>query len=162
MDVSPTMSAPKVVVVSLYGNPLHHGHIEYFRMAKEYAGKDGLVYAIVNNDHQAVLKKGYSFVPEEDRLAIIGTIKYIDEAFLSLDEDRTVCKTLQWIYDHIEPKPTHFANGGDVTPNAPCPEEKVCKQSGIELVYGLGDKVQSSSWILEKSVKNAYEKMYPV
>lgn len=149
----------KVVVVSLYGNPLHRGHIEYFRLAKEYAGEDGLVYAILNNDHQAVLKKGYSFVPEEDRLSIVSAIRYIDQAFLSIDQDRTVCKTLQWIYDHADHKPTHFANGGDVTPNAPCPEEEVCKKVGIELVYGLGDKVQSSTWILEKSVRTAYEKM---
>ena len=145
-------------MVSLYGNPLHRGHVEYFRRAKEFAGEGGLVYAIVNTDHQAILKKGYSFVPEDDRLAIIGAIRYIDKAFLSIDTDRTVCKTLEWIIEQESMKPTHFANGGDVTPDAPCPEEVVCRKHNIELVYGLGDKVQSSTWIIENSIATAYEK----
>ena len=53
-------------------------------------------------------------------------------------------------------KPTHFANGGDVTTNSKCPEEDICIKNNIKLLYGLGDKIQSSSWILEKSVKDAY------
>lgn len=149
----------KVIVISGYFNPCHEGHCEYAKLAKESVGEDGLVYCIVNNDRQAILKKGYSFVPEKDRLAIMGSLKFIDKAFLSVDTDRTVCKTIQMICDTEEFRPTHFANGGDVTVGNRCPEEDVCHKNGIELVYGFGDKIQSSSWILEKSVKDAYKTM---
>jgi D-beta-D-heptose 7-phosphate kinase/D-beta-D-heptose 1-phosphate adenosyltransferase len=146
----------KIVVVSGYYSPIHAGHIEYFRMAKEFAGPDGLVYCIVNSDQQSVLKKGYSFVPEKDRLEVIKAIKYIDHAVLSIDMDRTVCKTLEMMCKDGEfGKPTHFANGGDVTSGSRCPEERVCESFGINLVYGLGDKIQSSSWIIEASIKEA-------
>lgn len=153
-------SQKKVVVVSGYMSPIHAGHCDYFRLAKEFAGHDGIVYAIVNSDYQSTLKKGFSFVPEQDRLAVVQSLKYVDQAFLSIDKDRTVCATIEWLCNNAEFKPTHFCNGGDVTPNSPCPEEVICKKHGIELVYGLGDKVQSSSWILDKSVKEAYQILF--
>lgn len=150
----------KVVVISGYFNVPHQGHIDYARLAKEFAGPDGVVYVIVNSDYQSCLKKKFSFVPEDDRLAVMGALRYVDKAFLSIDKDRTVCKTIEWLCQNAEFKPTHFANGGDVTPGAPCPEEVVCKANGVELVYGLGDKIQSSSWILDKSVKEAYNVLF--
>jgi D-beta-D-heptose 7-phosphate kinase/D-beta-D-heptose 1-phosphate adenosyltransferase len=155
------MSLPrKVVIISGYFSPSHEGHVEYTRLAKEFAGPDGIVYVIVNSDYQSILKKGFSFVPEKDRLAVMGNLKYVDKAFLSIDRDRTVRETIEWLCDNAEFKPTHFCNGGDVTPNSPCPEEASCRKHGIELVYGLGDKIQSSSWILDKSVKEAYNILF--
>jgi cytidyltransferase-like protein len=153
-------STRKIAVISGYMSPIHSGHCEYARLAKEFVGDDGLVYAIVNSDKQSILKKKYSFVPEQDRLAVMASLRYVDRAFLSIDEDRTVCKTIQMLCDTLDERPTHFLNGGDVTPDAPCPEEAVCRQNGIELVYGMGAKIQSSSWILEKSVKKAYDVMF--
>jgi cytidyltransferase-like protein len=153
-------SSKKVVVISGHYNVPHKGHVEYARIAKEFAGPDGIVYVIVNSDQQSILKKGFSFVPEDDRLAVMGSLRWVDKAFLSIDTDRTVCATIEWLCNNAEHKPTHFCNGGDVTPNSPCPEEAVCKKNGMELVYGLGDKVQSSSWILDKSVKQAYEILF--
>ena len=157
-------SPKRVVIVSGYFSPVHEGHIEYFRMAKEFAGEDGIVYAIVNSDAQSILKKNYSFVPENDRLAVVGSCRYIEKAILSIDTDRSVCATIRMIC-YMAKKgstfymPTHFANGGDVTATAKCPEEPICKANNVELVYGLGDKIQSSSWIIEDSVKKAYEEM---
>lgn len=150
----------KVVVISGYFSPVHAGHVEYARLAREFAGEDGIVYVIVNSDFQSCLKKKFSFVPEQDRLATMGALRYVDKAFVSIDKDRTVCKTIQMLCDHADFKPTHFCNGGDVTPDAPCPEETVCNENGIELVYGLGAKIQSSSWILDKSVKEAYNVLF--
>ncbi len=153
------MASPKrVVIVSGYYCPIHASHIEYFSNAKKLAGPDGLVYAIVNTDYQSILKKGYSFIPEKDRLAVVEAIKYIDKAFLSIDTDRTVCKTIEMIYNTEEHKPTMLFNEGDQKSN--CAEEGICKTLGIEVIYGEAPKTQSSSWILEKSVKIAYEKMY--
>ncbi len=150
----------KVGIISGYWVCCHEGHLEYAKLAKEFLGDDGFLYCIVNSDHQSILKKGFSFVPEKDRLALMGAIRYIDKAILSIDKDRTVCETIQYICDNLEPKPQFFINGGDVTATSKCPEEDVCHKNNIELIYGFGDKIQSSSWILEKSVKVAYEKMY--
>ena len=154
------MAPRRVVLFSLYGSPIHAGHCEYAANARALAGPDGLVYAIVNNDEQSVLKKGYSFVPEQDRLAVVAALKYVDKAFLSIDVDRTCCATIQMICDKEAHKPTDWFNEGDVNASNRCPEEGVCEANSIAVVYGEAPKVQSSSWILEKSVKIAYEKMF--
>ena len=100
----------KVVIISGYFCPAHEGHIEYAKEAKELAGSDGIVYCIVNSDYQAELKKGFSFMPENDRLVVMGALKYVDKAYLSIDTDRTVCETIRMLYDMSEYKPTHFFN----------------------------------------------------
>lgn len=140
----------KVVVLSGYYDPIHHGHLESMSLAREFAGPDGFVYVIVNNDHQACLKKGRPFMPLKDRLAIVDAIRYVDRAVASVDDDRTVCQTIRMLCEARDPKPTHFANGGDVVAGG-SPEDNVCQEFGIEMVFGLGDKVQSSSWILAAS-----------
>ena len=118
-------------------------------------------------DAQAILKKNYSFVPEADRLAVVDSCKYIESAILSIDKDRTVCETIKMICNMAKRgqnyyMPTHFANGGDVTSKSKCPEEPICKANKVCLVYGLCDKIQSSSWIIEDSVKKAYDELYGI
>ena len=130
------------VCVSGYFDPLHKGHVEYLTRAKELAGPDGKLVVIVNNDHQAFLKKGKSFMKDAERVLIIKALRVVDEVHLSIDEDRTVRKTIA----SIEPRITHFVNGGDQT-NESIPETPVCESLGIQLVDGLGDKIQSSSWL---------------
>jgi D-beta-D-heptose 7-phosphate kinase/D-beta-D-heptose 1-phosphate adenosyltransferase len=147
----------KIVIVSGYFNPVHKGHIEYFTEAKKIAGEKGKVFVIINSDKQSILKKEYSFMEESDRLAVISSLKCVDHSIISIDTDRTVCKTIKHIIDNVitfEPNEYYFANGGDVTEGSPCPEEKVCKENNIKLIYGLGEKIQSSSWILQKSIDN--------
>ncbi len=153
----------KVGVVSGYFTCMHRGHVDYLRLAREYVGEDGYLIAIVNSDRQAVLKKGYSFVPQEDRLSLVGSSKYVDQAVLSIDADRTVCATMRYLCENNNntgfgggEKPTHFLNGGDRTTTGNVPETDVCKEHGVEMVFGLGDKVQSTTHILEKSVLEAY------
>lgn len=136
--------AEKIVCVSGYFNPIHVGHLELLERAKQLGDK---LYVIVNSDRQSILKKGTTFMPEGERLTILRALRCVDAAVLSCDEDRTVCKTLRILRPHV------FANGGDVTEDSPCPEEAVCKELGIEMVYGLGSKVQSSSWLIEGSNK---------
>lgn len=129
-----------IVCVSGYFNPLHIGHIEYFEKSKQLGTK---LVVIVNNDKQSMLKKGTSFMSENERLQIIRSLKIVDMAVLSIDEDRTVCKTLESVRPHI------FTNGGDQT-NDIIPEKSVCDKLNIKLVDGLGLKIQSSSWLLSK------------
>lgn len=159
--MSKILYTPRNVIISGYFNPgPHAGHIAYAKEARQLAGENGFVYCIVNSDYQAILKKGYSFIPENDRLAAMGALKYVDKAVVSIDKDRTVCETIKMLHETEPVKPTVFYNSGDVTPEKPCAETHVCKQFGIEIIYGGTPKIQSSSWILEDSVKLAYEKMY--
>ncbi len=75
---------------------------------------------------------------EDDRLQIVSQIKGVDKAVMSIDEDKTVCKTLDFI------KPDIFANGGDRS-NSEIPEFKICKENGTQVMDGLGNKIRSSS-----------------
>lgn len=136
----------KVVIVSGYFNPLHKGHIEYFENAR--AQGDAL-WVIVNSDLQRELKGSKPFQDQEERLKIISSLRVVDKAYISIDKDRTVRESLKHLYSifGLERK-LCFANGGDQT-NESIPEAEVCNKLGIELIDGLGDKIQSSSWLLD-------------
>ena len=125
----------KKVCISGYFDPLHVGHLEYINKAKELG--DYLV-VIVNNNFQCKLKKGKFFMDEKDRVEIVKNLKSVDDVFLSIDKDKTVSKSLEKL------KPSVFANGGD-RKNYEIPESKICKEHGIEIIDGLGDKIRSSS-----------------
>lgn len=128
----------RIVCVSGYFNPLHVGHLEYFTKSKKMGDK---LIVIVNNDKQALLKKGSCFMNETERLQIIRSLKIVDMAVISIDEDRTVCKTLQCI------RPDIFTNGGDQV-NDKIPEKSICGKLNIQLIDGLGEKIQSSTFLL--------------
>lgn len=123
------------IAVSGYFDPIHVGHLEYLKMAKSLGD---ILVVIVNNNHQCILKKGKFFMDENDRLEIVKAIKYVDEVVLSVDQDKTVCKSLELI------RPNIFANGGDRSTDE-VPETSVCKKYKIEMVDGLGKKIRSSS-----------------
>lgn len=131
----------KIVCVSGYFDPIHVGHLEYFKFSKKIGTE---LMVIVNNDDQAILKKGKSFMPCDERIKIIEELKCVDYVVKSIDKDRTVCETLR----NVEPKPTYFCNGGDQNNNT-IPEGSVCKERGIELRDGFGEKIQSSSWLIK-------------
>ena len=125
----------KKVAISGYFDPIHVGHIEYINNAKKLG--DWLI-VIVNNNKQCALKKGKHFMDENDRVLIVKNIKSVDEVFLSIDDDKTVCESLKKV------NPDVFANGGD-RKNYEIPESKVCRENNIEIIDGLGDKIRSSS-----------------
>lgn len=136
----------KAIIVSGYFNPIHKGHIEYFNNAKAMADE---LFVIVNNDFQRELKGSKKFQEEEERLIIVGNIKAVDKVFLSIDQDRTVCETIKKIAtDFGAIYELGFANGGDQN-NETIPEQPVCEEMKIALIDGLGDKIQSSSWLLK-------------
>ena len=82
-------------------------------------------------------------------MIIVLNIKAVDKAILSIDEDRTVCATLEMIADKYGSEfELAFANGGDQN-NDTIPERPICEKMGITLIHGLGDKIQSSSWLLK-------------
>jgi D-beta-D-heptose 7-phosphate kinase/D-beta-D-heptose 1-phosphate adenosyltransferase len=137
----------KAIIVSGYFNPIHKGHLEYFNHAKALA--DAL-FVIVNNDAQRVLKGSKEFQKEAERLYIVQNIKAVDVAIISIDQDRTVCASIRAIFDtYGEEYQLGFANGGDQNNNC-IPEAPICTELKIELIDGLGGKIQSSSWLLDK------------
>tara|TARA_Y100000310_G_scaffold264470_1_gene275112 strand:- start:5835 stop:6245 length:411 start_codon:yes stop_codon:yes gene_type:complete len=131
----------KIVVASGYFDPLHVGHIEYLEMARKLGDK---LIVIVNNDKQTHLKKGLEFMPFEERIKIVNALEMVDEVFASIDDDASVCKSLKEI------KPDIFAKGGDRN-TGNIPELDICKECCIEIIDGLGDKIQSSSELIKKS-----------
>jgi len=141
------MSKPKAIIVSGYFNPLHKGHLELFQKAK--ASGDQL-WVIVNSDHQRELKGSKEFMLEDERLLIVSAIGIVDKALISIDKDKTQCATLADLADKfLSDYELYFANGGDQN-NESIPEVPVCKEKGIGLLEGLGEKIQSSSWLLKK------------
>ena len=135
------------VVVSGYFNPVHKGHLELFEQAKQLGD---LLIVIVNSDHQRSLKGSKEFMDEEERLRMVEALKPVDFALISVDEDRTQCQTLKEVWAMFgRAFNIIFANGGDQT-NTSIPEAETCEFLNIKLVDGLGKKVQSSSWLLNK------------
>lgn len=136
---------PKAIIVSGYFNPLHKGHLELFEKAK--ANGDEL-WVIVNSDLQRELKGSREFMDENERLIIINAIEYVDKALISIDQDKSQCSTLAYLAKKYNLRYNlFFANGGDQYNNS-IPEAPVCKEKEIGLIDGLGDKIQSSSWLL--------------
>ena len=141
------MEKRKVVIVSGYFNPIHKGHLELFKKSQEHG--DFLI-VIVNSDKQRKLKGSLEFMDENERLMIVQAIKYVCHAFISIDQDRTQIESLKYLHKQFGSIwDLHFVNGGDQN-NDTIPESVICNELGIILVDGVGDKVQSSSWLLNK------------
>jgi len=132
----------KVVAVSGYFNPLHVGHLEMMERAKKLGDK---LVVIVNNDHQVKLKGSVPFMSLADRVQIIGALRAVDEVFVSIDRDKTVCRSLAKV------KPDIFANGGDRKSLGDVPEYEVCQKLNITMVDGLGKKIRASSELIKRA-----------
>ena len=131
----------KIVTVSGGFDPLHVGHVRMIQAAAQM----GDVIVIANSDDWLMRKKGYVFMPYEERQEVLYSIKGVIDVFEADDEDGTVCKTLEKI------KPDIFANGGD-RKEGNVPEYELCNKLNIEMAFGVGgnDKPQSSSWLVDK------------
>jgi len=139
----------KTVAISGGFDPIHVGHIEMMQEAKALG--DRLV-VILNNDNWLMLKKGFVFMHEQERAAIIKAIRYVDDVIITKHEpgtkDISICRELE------ELKPDIFANGGDRKPDGdPIPEVELANKLGIELVYNIGKsgKIQSSSDLVKRA-----------
>ena len=138
----------KIVLVSGYFNPIHKGHIEYFHKAKKLGDK---LFVIVNNDFQRELKGSKKFMLEDERILIINELKVVDMAFLSINKNKNVSSSIEYLHSSFfRDYDFMFVNGGDQN-NQTIPESIICKKLGIKLVDGLGEKIQSSSWLLNEN-----------
>ena len=140
-----------LVIASGYFNPIHKGHIEYLNRSKAIGD---FLFVIVNNDYQRLMKGSKEFMNEDERLLVVRNMKAVDEAMISIDENsRLVEKSIEFIYNQMGSKFDRiiFSNGGDQTANT-IGEREICEKLGIELVFELGDKIQSSSWLLKNNI----------
>ena len=133
------------VAVSGGFDPIHLGHLNLLKAARALG--DRLV-VIVNNDSWLKKKKGFVFMPEAERAAILAAIRWVDEVVTTKHpqnpEDMSVCAELEAL------KPDIFANGGDRKADN-IPEYNLCQKLGIQMEFNVGGgKVQSSSELVKK------------
>ena len=131
----------KIHVVSGYFDPIHNGHIDYFENAAR--GADKLV-VILNNDAQAKLKKGGSFMKLAVRKRIVESIRFVDEVMVSIDSDLSVCETFRALRSKYPNDELIFVNGGDRNVEN-IPEFVLKDEIGLKFSDDAGDKVNSSS-----------------
>ena len=133
-----TKMSKKIICVSGGFDPVHIGHLRMIQEASRY----GHVVTIVNSDDWLMRKKGYIFMPFEERCEILEGFSATGETTNVDDRDGTVCEALRRI------KPDYFANGGDRKTNN-TPEMDVCEELGIEMLWSVGGgKIQSSSTLV--------------
>ncbi len=133
-----------IVILSGYFNPLHRGHVRMIRQARQLGDK---LLVIVNNDVQQHLKKGKIIMSADERQEVVSAVNGVDEVVESVDQDRTVMRTLESIAKRYAGNHLIFANGGDRDSPKAIPEAAICEQFGIEMRFGVGgdDKPQSST-----------------
>jgi cytidyltransferase-like protein len=136
-----------IVLVTGGFDPLHSGHIQYFKTAASLG--DTLVVGL-NSDEWLVRKKGKAFMPVKERQAIIDNIRDVDWCIEFDDKDGTAKNAITKVREFWPDAKIIFANGGDRTrTNIP---EMDYKDDNLEFAFGIGgeDKKNSSSWILEE------------
>lgn len=139
-------SDKKEIIVAVSGgfDPIHIGHVRMFNEAKKLGDK---LVVIINNDNWLKKKKGYVFMPQEERKEVIEALGSVDEVIFTSHgpdpDDMSVCRELDELRPHI------FANGGDRKAGN-VPEDVVCERIGCKMKFGVGagGKVQSSSWLV--------------
>ena len=140
----------KQIVVAVSGgfDPVHVGHVHLFRDARKLGDK---LIVILNDDEWLKRKKGYVFMPQNERKELLESIRYVDEVVIREPrETYDVCHMLEKLDVDL------FANGGaDRSNEQEVPEAGVCKARGIKMVYHVGDtgKPQSSSWLVKNLAK---------
>ena len=135
----------KIVLVTGGFDPLHSGHIEYFKAARALG--DRLIVG-VNSDMWLTRKKGRPFMPWAERANIVQGLEIVDQVIAFDDSDGSACQAIEQVKAEYPTGEIIFANGGDRT-DKNIPEMRV---SGARFVFGVGgfNKANSSSWILEE------------
>ena len=133
----------RLIMVSGGFDPVHIGHLEMFKEAKQLGGR---LIAVLNCDDWLIRKKGYFFMNQRDRAEIIKSIKYVDDVYILQTDRNDVGEAIEKF------RPDVFANGGDRKDEASIPEAEVCRKLGVEMIFNVGKsgKIRSSSEILKE------------
>jgi len=134
----------KIVIVTGGFDPIHSGHIEYFKAARALG--DMLIVGI-NSDEWLIRKKGRPFMPWPERNTIVSNLDPVDATLRFDDSDGSAVDAIRKVKELYPDHQIVFANGGDRTANN-IPEMVF---DDVEFVFGVGgeEKKNSSSWILE-------------
>ena len=135
-----------IVAVSGGFDPIHVGHLRSIQQAGKLGDK---LMVILTRDDQLIQKKGYCFMPYEERKEILEGLHGVDIVVPNVDAGITSNESLEYYHPGI------FAKGGDRTAdNMPDIEKAICDRIGCRIVYGVGGgKIQSSSWLVKKSTE---------
>jgi cytidyltransferase-like protein len=136
-----------IVLITGGFDPLHSGHIAYFKAAKTLG--DMLIVGL-NSDEWLERKKGRAFMPWNERLCVVNNLSMVDEVYTFDDEDGSAKAFIRQVRAHYPEAHLIFANGGDRTADN-IPEMDIVDDN-LEFVFGVGgeDKKNSSSWILQE------------
>ena len=148
----------KVMLISGGFDPVHKGHLEMIAEARKLASE---VWVILNNDRWLSQKKGKEFMNEDEREYIMSQVKGVTKTFIChprIPTDKTVCDAIYSAVNvyrrefntNLEEMSMAFGNGGDRI-EGNIPESEYCDSMGVDMVWGLGKKIQSSSWLLERA-----------
>lgn len=139
-----------IVITSGGFDPLHVGHLEYLYKAK---GLGRLHICIVNSDEFLLRKKGYIFMPQEERLCIIRSLRCVDRLVRGNKDECSVVNNLTDIRRCFPTQSICFAKGGDRNKDN-IPEFPFLEKLNITLIDGLGNKIKSSSEMVRRSFNN--------
>ena len=154
-----------VIIVSGGFDPIHKGHLRMFREASNLGHQ---VIVGLNSDKWLTRKKGKPFMEFEERKEILEGFKYINMVLPFDDDDDTACDLIRKVHSlwngdeafeyraidighqgFIDYHDIYFGNGGDRTTDN-VPEMDICKELGVEMLWGVGGgKIQSSSWLID-------------
>ena len=137
------------VIVSGGFDPIHLGHLNLINEASKF----GKVIVIVNSDEFLIEKKGFYLIPSNERVEIIKNLKNVESVFLSIDKDESVSESIKTLAADKSFNIKFFANGGDRKTRSDIPEQKICEENDIELIFDVGGgKTQSSSNLFKEAI----------
>ena len=138
-----------IVLVTGGFDPLHSGHIAYFKEAKKLGDK---LIVGVNSDDWLTRKKGRPFMPFDERLAIIRELAVVDDVLSFDDSDDSACGAIFKAMATNGAVKILFANGGDREQTNIPEYDTYGDHPNVEFAFGVGgqDKKNSSSWILQE------------
>ena len=133
-------------------DPIHVGHVRCFQESSKlkYDRFPNAIFVVIaNGDGFLNEKKGFAFMPEQERMEILSSISGVDHVVKWYDGTQNCIGAIEKI------KPNIFTKGGDRSSKDKIPEAEICEKIGCEILYGIGgtDKPQSSSWLTDK-IKN--------
>ena len=146
----------RILITSGFMTILHVGHLRLFKASKEMFN-DSYVIAGLNSDAAQIRKSGRVIVPWEQRAEMVAGIKYVDKVVGFNDDDNTAKSLIIDITKQYPNNKIYFVNGGDRTKKN-VPEQPLCKELNVEMLWGVGgDKIQSSSWLINNGANDEHQ-----